>query len=40
MKLVAALLVVVTGLLAGAVLSVRADHWPPDIWDELNRERN
>jgi hypothetical protein len=39
MKLVVALLIVVTGLIAGAVLSVRADHWPPDIWDGLDRGR-
>jgi hypothetical protein len=37
MRLVAIVLIVALGLIAGAVAS--ADHWPADLWEGLNRER-
>jgi hypothetical protein len=39
MRLLVMMLIVALGLVAGAVTSVHADHWPADLWEQLNSER-
>lgn len=39
MRSVAVMLIVALGLVTGAVASAYADHWPPDLWERLDRER-
>jgi hypothetical protein len=36
MGAMAAVLVVVFGLMTGASMAAHADHWPPDIWERLD----
>ena len=38
MRWVVVILVVAIGLVAGGGTSVLADHWPPDLWERLDRE--
>jgi len=39
MRLAAIISIVALGLVAGAVTSARADRWPADLWERLDRER-
>jgi hypothetical protein len=38
MRSMAIMLIVALGLVAGAVSSAYADHWPADLWERLERE--
>ena len=38
MRLIVILSAVALGLVAGAVASSRADRWPADLWERLDRE--
>jgi hypothetical protein len=38
MRLVVIISAVALGLVAGAVASAHADHWPADLWERLDRE--
>jgi len=38
MRSVAITLLVALVLIAAADISAYADHWPPDLWEGLNRE--
>jgi len=38
MRSIATMLIVALGLIAGATASANADHWPPDLWESLDRE--
>jgi hypothetical protein len=39
MRSVIMMAIIGIGLLAATVAAAQADHWPPDLWESLNRER-
>jgi hypothetical protein len=39
MRSVMMMAIVAIGLMAATVATAQADHWPPDLWERLNRER-
>jgi hypothetical protein len=39
MRLVIMMALVAMGLMAATVAPAQADHWPPDLWERLDRER-
>jgi hypothetical protein len=38
MRLVIMMAIVAIGLMAAAVAAAQANHWPPDLWERLDRE--